>query len=180
MDISIEIVDESEMGPELDSRVRELLCTIFPDWSNIFEERRVWHSKPPIYSVVARDGQDVVGHIAVVVRAITTSWNFRYNVASIQGVCVDPEYRSCGLAKLMLTLVLAEARNRGFLYALLYCKESLVPFYHHQGWRLADDNVVMWNQQDLPISMRSNCPMFYELGDIPFPEGPLDVHSPGW
>jgi hypothetical protein len=36
----------------------------------------------------------------------------------------------------------------------------------------------MWNEQDCPITMRSNCPMYKELADQPFPEGPVDVHNP--
>ncbi len=178
---TVEIVDEREMNAELDARIRETLRACFPDWQDIFQERRTWHGTPPIFSVLAtRDGEKIVGHIAVVVRTITTTWNFRYNVASIQGVCVLPEERKAGLAHRMLQTAVDEARQRGFLFAILYCKEHLVSFYVSQGWKLADDSIVMWNQRDLPISMRSNCPMYMELGGIPLPDGPLDVHSPSW
>lgn len=80
----------------------------------------------------------------------------------------------------MLERALAEATRRGFLYAILFCKEPLVPYYAEKGWQLADDSMVMWNNRDLPIAMRSNCPMYKELTETPFPEGPLDVHSPSW
>lgn len=177
---TLEIVDEKNMTAELDARIREALRACFPDWQDIFQERRTWHSTPPIFSVVAKEGEKIIGHIAGVVRTITTTWNFRYNVVSIQGVCVLPEARHTGLAHQMLRMALDETAERGFLFAILYCKEHLVPFYTSQGWKLADDSIVMWNQRDLPISMRSNCPMYYELGDVPLPEGPLDVHSPSW
>lgn len=75
---------------------------------------------------------------------------------------------------------LEEVKRRGFLFAILFCKEPLVPYYSAQGWRLADDSMVMWNNRDLPIAMRSNCPMYMELSSTPFPEGPLDIHSPTW
>ncbi len=176
----IEIVDEEQLDAELDRRIRELLRVCFPDWWDVFQHHRTWHSTSPIFSIVARDGGNVIGHIAGVVRAITTTWNFRYNVVSVQGVCVLPDVRRAGLAHQMLHKAVDESRRRGFQFAILYCKEPLVPFYASQGWRLADDSIVMWNQRDLPISMRSNCPMYYELGDVPFPEGPLDVHSPSW
>jgi predicted acetyltransferase len=155
-----------------------MIC--FPDWSEIFRATRTWHSTVPLFSVIAYNGGVVVGHIAVVVRTITTTWNFRYNVASIQGVCVDPNFRNSGIAHEMLQMVLDESARRGFQFAILYCKEHLVSFYCSQGWRLADESVVMWNQRDLPIAMRSNCPMYYELSDVKLPEGPLDVHSPSW
>jgi GNAT superfamily N-acetyltransferase len=177
---SVEIVDEQNLDMELDRQIRELLCVCFPDWAYIFEKQRIWHSTPPIFSILVKEQNRVIGHLAVVVRTITTTWNFRYNVASIQGVCVDSENRNTGVGHQLLRAALDEAASRGFLFAILYCREFLVPFYTAQGWKLADDSVVMWNQRDLPIAMRSNCPMYYELSDVPFPEGPLDMHSPSW
>ncbi|MDR2643805.1 MAG: GNAT family N-acetyltransferase [Planctomycetaceae bacterium] len=176
----VEVVDEAELDADLDKRIRLLLKLCFPDWADIFQNRRTWHSTPPLFSVVVCEGEDVIGHIAVVVRTITTTWNFRYSVASIQGVCVDPNFRNSGIAHEMLRVVLDEAARRGFQFAVLYCKEHLVSFYSSQGWKLTDESVVMWNQKDLPIAMRSNCPMYYELSDVKLPEGPLDVHSPSW
>jgi len=182
----MEVIDENDLQADDDLQIRELLCLCFPDWAETFRHSRIWHSTPPIYSVVARrsakDRQagQIIGHIAVVVRTITTTWNFRYNVASVQGVSVMPDNRGSGLARRLLHQALQEAANRGFLFAILYCKEFLVPYYTSQGWKLADDSVVMWNSRDLPISMQSNCPMYYELKNVPFPEGPLDVHSPSW
>ena len=176
----VEVVEENDLQPDEDRQLRELLCLCFPDWAKIFQHHRLWHNTPPIYSVLAREEGRIIGHIAVVVRTITTTWNFRYNVASIQGVCIAPDRRHIGLARRLLQDALREAESRGFLFAILYCKEFLVPYYTSQGWKLADDSVVMWNSRDLPISMRSNCPMYYELREVSFPEGPLDVHSPSW
>jgi predicted N-acetyltransferase YhbS len=177
---NVEVVEEADIDASLDWRIRLLLRLCFPDWADIFQNRRTWHSTPPLFSIVVYEGEDIIGHIAVVVRTITTTWNFRYSVASIQGVCVDPNFRSSGIAHEMLKKALEESTKRGFQFAILYCKEYLVSFYSSQGWRLADESVVMWNQRDLPIAMRSNCPMYYELSDIKLPEGPLDVHSPSW
>ena len=179
-DLPIEIFEENDLQSDDDWQMRELLCFCFPEWSDIFRQHRIWHSTPPIYSVIIREKGQIIGHIAVVVRTITTTWNFRYNVASIQGVCIAPKKRRAGLARRLLQAALQEAERRGFLFAILYCKEFLVPYYLSQGWKLADDSIVMWNSRDLPISMQSNCPMYYELGEVLFPEGPLDVHSPTW
>jgi predicted N-acetyltransferase YhbS len=176
--LPVEIVDECDIQPADDQQIRELLCLCFPDVAESFRQRRLWHNTPPIYSAIAREKGQIIGHIAIVVRTMTTTWNFRYNVASIQGVCVATDKRRLGLSRHLLQETMREAARRKFLFAILYCQEFLVPFYTSQGWKLADDSVVMWNHRDLPISMRSNCPMYYELSDLPFPEGPLDVHSP--
>jgi len=179
-DPTVEIVDENEVNAELDERIRTLLRLCFPDRQEIFQNRRVWHQTKPICSVLLRDGETLVGHAAVVVRTITTTWNFRYNVASIQGVCIRPDYRGNGFGQQLVETVCEEARRRGFPFAILFCKEPLVSYYLVRGWKLADESMVMWNKRDLPISMRSNCPMYCELSELPFPEGPLDVHSPSW
>ena len=192
----LETLDESDIQAALDSRIREHLRFCFPDSPEKFQLRRVWHNTKPEYTVICRAGSAkyplspaapggrklendaIIGHIAVVIRTITTTWNWRYNVASMQGVSVAPEFRKTGLAVQMLERALDEAKKRGYLYAILFCKEPLVDFYEKQGWRLTDDSVIMRNEQDCPIKMRSNCPMYKVLTETPFPEGPVDVHNP--
>jgi len=181
---SLETLDESAIDSILDARIREHLTLCFPDSPDKFLSRRVWHNVSPEFTVLIRrkSGDNhpvsIIGHLAVVIRTITTTWNWRYNVGSVQGVSVAEEYRHTGLAVRMLERSLDEARRRGYLYAVLFCKEPLVEFYEKQGWRLTDDSVIMWNEQDCPITMRSNCPMIKELTNQPFPEGPVDVHNP--
>jgi len=180
----LETLDESAVDAALDKQIREHLSCCFPDSPDKFQSRRVWHNVSPEFTVLIRRTPDghgrssVIGHVAVVIRTITTTWNWRYNAASIQGVSIAKDYRHAGLSVRMLDRALDEARRRDYLYAVLFCKEPLVPFYEKQGWRLTDDSVVMWNEQDCPIEMRSNCPMVKELTDQPFPEGPVDVHNP--
>ena len=179
----LETVEENAVCPDLDLRIRAHLEQCFPDSPEKFQIRRVWHNVSPEYTILAHrklhdDSTQLVGHVAVVVRTITTTWNWRYNVASIQGVSVAEQCRHAGLALRMLALALEEARRRSYDYAVLFCKEPLVSFYEKQGWRLTDDSVIMRNEQDCPIKMRSNCPMYKELTEKPFPEGPVDVHNP--
>ena len=173
----IQVIDEQDIDAALDSGIKEFLGGIFPEWGGIFRQHRRWHKTAPVFTVLYRTDGRIVGHVAVVVRAITTTWNFRYYVASVQGVAVAPDQRHAGLAHRLLAETLAEAKRRGFLYAILYCKEPLVDFYAAQGWKLPEDHAVMRNEEDQPISMRSDCPMYYELTGEPFPEGPLDIHN---
>ncbi|MDR3108477.1 MAG: GNAT family N-acetyltransferase [Planctomycetaceae bacterium] len=174
----IEIIDEQNIAPPLDAKIRAMLCVCFPEWAEVFACRRVWHNTPPIFTVLLREDGEIAAHVAVVVRTITTTWNWRYNVASIQGVSVVPEKRGNRIGRELLDVTVNEIKRRGFFFAILFCKESLVPYYISLGWQLADDSMVMWNNRDLPIAMRSNCPMYKELTDVSLPEGPLDVHSP--
>lgn len=179
MTVHWKILDESDISAELDSQIREFLCAHFPEWRSVFERHRKWHGLSPLFTVLGRNAEteEIIAHTSVVVRRITTTWNFRYEAASFQGVLVSPEYRRNGIAQNMLKIALHESKSRDLEFAILFCKEPLVNYYIKHNWRLADDSIVMWNNRDLPIAMRSNCPMYYMLTDKPFPEGPIDVHS---
>ena len=175
----LETLAEERIDAELDREIREMLAVCFPESPDKFRSERVWHNTRPQFSVIHRDrsGQ-ILGHVAVVIRSITFGWNSCNNVASIQGVAVAEECRGFGLAEQLIARALEEAVYEGYQYAILFCKEPLVPFYRKIGWKLTDDSVVMRNLDDNPILMRSNCPMYKELGKSPFPEGPVDVHTP--
>lgn len=177
--LKIEVLQEPQIDAELDAKLRLFLCRLFPNWEEIFRVRRAWHDAKPRFTILARDADgEIAGHVAIVERTVTTNWNFRYAVASVQGVSVDTKYRKTGLSVKLLELALSESRKAGYPYAILFCREPLVKFYERNGWRLPDDSMIMWRDRELPIHMQSNCPMYLELTDKPFPEGPVDVHNP--
>lgn len=190
---TIRTLDESQIDATLDREIRRFLVETFPNWADIFRTRRAWHDARPVRTVLATvpanasspesselSGVDfrVVGHVAVVERAITTCWNWRYAVAGVQGVSVAPDFRKTGLSTRLLDVALAESTALGYPFAVLFCREPLVPFYERNGWRLPNDSMVMWKDRELPIHMQSNCPMYRELSGKTFPEGPIDVHNP--
>ena len=190
---TIRTLDESQIDATLGREIRRFLVDTFPNWADIFRTRRAWHDARPVRTVLATvpssasspesselSGVDfrVVGHVAVVERAITTCWNWRYAVAGVQGVSVAPDFRKTGLSTRLLDVALAESTALGYPFAVLFCREPLVPFYERNGWRLPNDSMVMWKDRELPIHMQSNCPMYRELSGKTFPEGPIDVHNP--
>lgn len=186
---TLRTLDESQIDATLDREIRRFLVETFPNWADIFRTRRAWHDARPVRTVLATVPSSadaapdavpfrVVGHVAVVERAITTCWNWRYAVAGVQGVSVAPEFRKTGLSTRLLDVALAESTALGYPFAVLFCREPLVPFYERNGWRLPNDSMVMWKDRELPIHMQSNCPMYRELSGETFPEGPIDVHNP--
>ncbi len=173
------ILRESQIDASLDLKIRRFLIDLFPNWAEVFRSRRAWHDAAPVFTVLATDAQgEAVGHVAVVERTLTTEWNCRYLVASVQGVSVSISRRKSGLSQRLLTIALEESRRLGYPFAILFCREPLVRFYESNGWKLPEDSMVMWRDRELPIHMQSNCPMYRVLGAEEFPEGPLDVHNP--
>ena len=190
---TIQTLDESQIDATLDREIRRFLVDTFPKWADVFRTRRAWHDARPVRTVLAtvptsatsnaESAQNevdfrVVGHVAVVERTVTTCWNWRYAVAGVQGVSVAPDFRKTGLSTRLLDAALAESVALGYPFAVLFCREPLVPFYERNGWRLPNDSMVMWKDRELPIHMQSNCPMYRELSGETFPEGPIDVHNP--
>ncbi len=199
---TIQTLDESQIDATLDREIRRFLVETFPNWADVFRTRRAWHDARPVRTVLATVptststsapsatassnepaeqngvGFRVVGHVAVVERTVTTCWNWRYAVAGVQGVSVAPDFRKTGLSTRLLDVALAESTALGYPFAVLFCREPLVPFYERNGWRLPNDSMVMWKDRELPIHMQSNCPMYRELSGETFPEGPIDVHNP--
>ena len=177
--ITIQTLSEEQIDAALDAKLRKHLCEIFPNWASVFNTRRAWHDAVPVFTILATDASgEIVGHIAVVERTITTEWNARFAVASIQGVSVDPSYRGTGLSARLLDAALEEWRKLGYLYAILFCRKPLVPFYERNGWKLPHDPMIMWRDRELPIHMQSDYPMYQELTSEPLPEGQIDVHNP--
>lgn len=184
--IRYQIIPEEAISPELDRQLVVYLSEIFPEWRDVFAERRAWHDAPPVWTTLATEKttQDkstlpaIVGHVGVVERTISTCWNWRYRVASFQGVSVAPAFRRLGIGRKLLDLSLREAKRRNYPFAILFCKEPMVPYYTSLGWKLPEDSMIMWRDRKLPIPMRSNCPMYRQLEELTFPEGPIDVHNP--
>lgn len=176
--IKYAILSEEEIGPKLNKELVGYLSGIFPEWAQVFAKERAWHDARPVWTTLAFSGRRVIGHTAVVERTITTDWNWRYKVASLQGVSVLPEWRNRGIGRKLLKMTLDEARRRNYPFAIIFCKEAMVPYYESLGWQLPEDSMIMWKDRALPIPMRSNCPMYQTLSDISFPEGPIDVHNP--
>ena len=176
---TIRVLPESEIDRALDERLRAFLCELFPNWESIFQTRRAWHDAAPVFTALATDEYDnIVGHVAIVERRVSTEWNARFPVASAQGVSVAPAFRKTGLSTRLLDAAIEESRRRGYLYAILFCRRPLVHFYQRNGWKLPYDSMIMWKDRDLPIHMQSDYPMYRELTSRPLPEGPLDVHNP--
>lgn len=174
----IRIIRESDFTESLDLSVRDFLIDIFPNWRAIFQKGRTWHDAKPVFTVLATVDGKPVGHVAVVERTISTCWNWRYTVAGFQGVAVAPEFRKTGLSQRLLRSALFESTKPGYPFAILFCQEPLIRFYEQLGWKLPDDSMIMWKDRELPIPMRSDCPMYWKLGNTQWPEGPIDVHNP--
>ncbi|OGV74304.1 MAG: hypothetical protein A3K19_17845 [Lentisphaerae bacterium RIFOXYB12_FULL_65_16] len=176
----LEVIDEVRMPPDVDAKVRQLLCACFPPDVPIFSITRHWHGSAPAFSVVIHADDVVVGNVAIVIRTIRAG-TATVTVAGIQNMAIRREFRGAGLGAPMLEAAMREAVRREVQFGLLFCVPGLERYYAQFGWtrRDVDTRMDYDRQQNIPIPGKNIC-MVNTLGDEPFPEGDLHLQGPDW
>lgn len=163
-----------------DEAIRQLLCDSFPADRESFARRRAWHNSVPAYTVVGRVDGRIIGHVAVVLRTIT-SRGVPVRVAGIQGVAIAPEHRGRGLSRQLIAEALDEAASRREPFGLLFCIPELERFYASMGWEKTHQPITMRDEEGHAVSLpHQNIGMFLSLAGESFPPGPLDLEGRDW
>ena len=176
----LEVVDESAIGPELDGAIRRLLCQCFPADAEAFARSRAWHGERPSFVVLCREGNAVVGHLAIVIRVVSIG-GVRARVAGVQGLSVTPRCRAGGLARELLRLAQGELAARGVRSGILFCLPELEAFYGRLGWQKTERPVTTRDEKGQPILLSAkNICMLSVLEDATLPPGPIDLGCRDW
>jgi GNAT superfamily N-acetyltransferase len=179
-DISLFIIKEQDITPQLDMAIREVLVDCFPADREYFQRQSFWHS-PAVYRVLGKnDKGSIVAHTAIVERAVIIGPDLlKVLVAGIQSFCVLQNYRSMGLSNKMMSVVLEEGSRRGFDAGLLFCREQLLKVYGHMGWKKLDAAVYKTNDKKGKTLM-PGFTMFYPLNARQLPPGDIDLAGADW
>lgn len=176
----VEIAEESDLSPELDQAIRDLLCHCFPPDIPVFSQTRRWHGTAPEFSFYRREAGVITGHVGIVRRAIRVGSN-PLTIAGVQNLAVVPDRRKSGLGALLMIRALAEARRRGITFGLLFCVPGLTHFYASLGWERQDRAFYMDNENGVrEFIPEKNIGMTLSLGPDPFPPGEVDLQGRDW
>jgi len=181
-DISLSIINEEDISPELDRAIRETLVVCFPADREYYQGQSWWHCVP-IYRVLGRDDKgSVVAHTAVVERAVIVGPHLlKVHVAGIQSFCVLRAYRGTGLSDKMMSVAMEEANRRGFDSGLLFCLDQLETVYGRMAWSKLDADVYMADDKEgKTLIPAKNITMFYPLKARQFPAGNIDLIGTDW
>jgi predicted N-acetyltransferase YhbS len=178
--VVVEVVDEVAVSPQLDAALRRLLCECFPADAKAFSVRRAWNEVRPLYSVIGRHGDELVGQVGIVERLITCSGK-PVRVGGIQSLAVAPQWRRSGTSKQLMIAAMDEARRRGIECGLLFCLPGLADFYSRLGWQMVDCAVTMRDAagQTVPLTAK-NIAMCLPLAEQSFPPGQIDLAGRDW
>ena len=181
-DVSLSIVNEQDISPQLDRAIRELLVVCFPADRQYFERQSWWHCVP-VYRVLGKnDKGTIVAQTAVVERIVIVGPAFsKVRVVGIQSFCVLRDYRRTRLSNKMMSVAMEEASKRGFDAGLLFCREPLEKVYGEMGWSRLDAAVYKTNEQKSKTLMPpAGITMFYPLTISQFPPGDIDLDGTDW
>jgi GNAT superfamily N-acetyltransferase len=181
-DISLCVINEEDILPELDRAIREMLVVCFPADREYFQRQSWWHCAP-VYRVLGRDDKgSVTAHVAVVERAVIVGSNLsKVRVAGIQSCCVLPAYRGTGLSDKLMSVAMDEANRRGFDAGVLFCLDQLETVYGRMGFERLDAAVyVADDKEGKTLIPAKNITMFCTLKAKQFPAGDIDLVGPDW
>jgi predicted N-acetyltransferase YhbS len=176
----LELIEEPDMPPEVDASIKRLLCDCFPPDVEAFSKSRYWHGSAPAYSVVYRQGDEVVGQVGIVLRTVQCG-GVSADIAGIQSLAVAPCIQGSMLAWALMRRSMREAKRRGVPFGLLFCVPSLEPLYGAMKWKRIDVATTMRNEEGeiVPIPGK-NIAMVLELAGRPFPQGDIFLQGADW
>jgi GNAT superfamily N-acetyltransferase len=181
-DISLLVIKEQDITPQLDRAIREMLVVCFPADREYYQRQSFWHS-PPVYRVIGKNHKgSIVAHTAIVERVVIVGPDLsKVRVAGIQSFCVLQDYRSMGFSNKMMSAAMDEGSRRGFGAGLLFCREQLEKVYGGMGWRKLDAAVYMTDDTEGKTLIPSrNITMFYPLNAKQLPAGDIDLAGTDW
>jgi GNAT superfamily N-acetyltransferase len=176
------IIDESEVGHQLENDICNALTVCFPADKEIFSRCSWWHSKPS-WRIIAFSGiNNLVGHIAMIERQITVGDDVAsFLIGGVQSVFVVPEKRGKGISAKLMELAMQHAKDRKLDCGILFCIPELEKCYAKSGWQKIDTQIYMLdnNNKKVPIPSK-NIAMIYSINDFNFPLGSICLNGQDW
>lgn len=181
-DISLFVLNEEDISPEMDRAIREMLVVCFPADREYYQRQSWWHCVP-VYRVLGKnDKGSIVAHTAVVERTVVVGPALsKVRVVGIQSFCIVQDYRRTGLSNKMMSVAMEEASKRGFDAGLLFCRKLLEKLYGEMGWYRLDAAVYMTDDEKAKTLIPAgNITMFYPLTVMKLPAGDIDLAGTDW
>lgn len=176
----LELIEESDMPLKIDAAIRRLLCECFIPDTEEFSRSRHWHGSAPAYTLIHRQGDEVVGQVGIVLRTIQCG-GVSVDIAGIQSLAVSPRIQGTMLAWALMRRSMKEAKKRGVPFGLLFCVPSLERLYAAMKWERIDVITTMRDEEDRAVPIPGkNVAMVLKLAGRPFPQGDIDLQGADW
>jgi predicted N-acetyltransferase YhbS len=164
---------EHNLNEDLSRKIAELLSESFDG----YPKGRVFFHQIPAFRILAREGQELIGHLAVDHRIINSGGVF-FRIFGIVDLCVKESMRQSGLATAMLVYLQELAKKSNIDFLLLVSGSN--DFYLNRGFKIAS-NVCCWmmiqNNRSIGLVRRKleEGFMFKAVSDKIWPETEIDL-----
>lgn len=179
--MNITLVQERDIGPELDKKIKDSLCLCFPDDRVAFSLTRAWHNSVPAWSLYSEENKRIISHVAVIDRTICIGDEL-VRIAGMQNIFVLPERRGNGLCDALMKEVTNRASELGYDYGLLFCVPEIEKVYGRCGWsKLPATPVIRVDESGKEwVLPGKNIGMYYPLDKNSFPTGDIHLQGNDW
>ncbi len=128
--------------------------------------------------VLGRNDHELIGCLGILKRTVSIAER-RVQVGGIAGVITHPEWRRRGVASALLKeAVVFIERSLGREFALLLCRDEIIPVYARVGWKRVKGPT--WFSQPSGKRLYPGATMVYQCGQRVWPPGPIDLCGLPW
>ena len=133
----------------------------------------------PQWSVLIWDGDELVSRVGLLVRDVFHDGNPK-RIGGIGGVATHLAKQGQGLAsKAMREAAKLFHEELKVDYALLFCRDHLIPFYGRLGWKTFEGKVFVEQPQG-KIEFTANGAMLLDVNETAPLDGVLDLNGLPW
>lgn len=168
----------NELSESETAGLREMKEAVYPPEEFARHPGRAREWLPPEWGVLVSVGGRIVSYTGIV----ATGGDVDERAARIGGVgsiATDPRHRGQGYAGRSIDMAIEWLERQRAAFALLVCRDELVPYYSALGWRLFEGDLRV-TQFGVPETFVFNRVMVRDVVDEAPKGGVIDLHGPPW
>lgn len=168
----------ADLDEEQRAGIKALKEAVYPpeEYADDPVRRREWRTAQ--WCVLVTD-EDMVASYTGIVIVDGEANDEPVEIGGLGGIATHPDHRGRGLARSSIDIALQHMMDSGVDFALLVCRDQLVPYYEALGWRLFAGTTTnrQWGETEV---FTFNRVMLIDVAG-PSPEsGTIDVAGPLW
>ena len=179
MKTKIEFVATEDFSDRQQKGLDTLRAAVYPPEVLETLSSRFFTWATPQWSVLLWDDDELVSRVGLLVRDVFHDSNPK-RIGGIGGVATHPSMQGKGLASQAMREVEQHFHKELSVdYALLFCRDHLIPFYGKLGWQPFHGKVFV-EQPDGKIEFSVNGAMVLDVKELAPLDGTLDLNGLPW
>lgn len=174
------LVPEAALSPADRAEIRQFLVAAYaPRFSDVFSVHDFWGG-PAEARVILRDGAGAIAaHLGFALRTVAVG-GAPVRVAGVGAVATSPAHRGRGAGRAMFGALARHLATTDAAFALLECRDAVVPFYARCGFDRSVRTVTAVDPETGLTDVSTSNLMTMPLVGRPFPEGDVDLAGMRW